>query len=111
VRIPRTTLKGLLAVALLIAFEASVLELTGGAGVLLIGLALAVGVVRWWQAEDKHFWAGFNAAGVLAVIVFCNYVDAGIHAGHPPGDLLSDPSPAMEISGRQSLSDRADRDP
>jgi hypothetical protein len=88
VRIPRTTLKGLLAVVLLIAFEASVLELTGGAGVLLIGLALAAGVVRWWQAEDKHFWAGFNAAGVLAVIVFCNYVDAGIALGILPGTFF-----------------------
>lgn len=73
-RIPRAqfTVRGMMVAVAVIAVDCFVLVMTAGGAVLLIGLLLNVGLVRWWRTEGRHcrFWGGFVAAGLGAVLAY-----------------------------------------
>jgi hypothetical protein len=73
----RFTLRRMMVAVAMIALICSVVTITRGAGILLIGLALAVGGYCWSGAKDKRFWLGFEVAGLAAVLAYIGYVEAG----------------------------------
>jgi len=66
------TVRGMMVAVAVIAFDFFVLVITDGAGVMLIGLLLNVGFVRWWRTRGRRrrFWGGFVAAGLGAVLAY-----------------------------------------
>jgi hypothetical protein len=69
-RVPRVTIAGMMAAVAVVAFDCFLLVMTDGAGVLLTGLALNVGLVLGWRGRGtrRRFWAGFVATA-LAVLL------------------------------------------
>jgi hypothetical protein len=70
------TVRGMMVTVAVIAFDCFVLIMTDGNGVLLIGLLLNVGFIRWWrtQGRRRRFWGGFVVAGMGAVLAYIGYI-------------------------------------
>ena len=70
------TVRGMMVAVAVIAFDFFVLIMTDGAGVLLIGLLLNVGFVRWARTRgSRHrFWGGFVATGLGTVLAYIGCV-------------------------------------
>jgi hypothetical protein len=66
------TVRGMMLTTAVIALDCFALVITDGAGVLLIGLLLNVGFVRWCrtQGRRRRFWGGFVAAGLVVVLAY-----------------------------------------
>jgi hypothetical protein len=66
------TVRGMMVAVAVVAFDFFVLMMTDGAGVMLIGLLLNVGFVRWWRTQGRRHpsWGGFVAAGLAAVLAY-----------------------------------------
>ena len=66
------TVRGMMVAMAVIALDCFALVMTDGAGVLLIGLLLNIGFVRWRRtvARRRRFWGGFVATGLAAVLAY-----------------------------------------
>src|SRR5947209_6898797 len=73
----RITIAGLMAAVAVIDFDCFIFAMMHGAGVMLIGLALTVGIVCWWrrQGQGNSFWLGFEVAGLAAVLIYIGTTD------------------------------------
>jgi hypothetical protein len=77
-RRPRTTIVGLMAAVAVVALDFSLIRMMGYERGLVIGIALNVGIVRWWSSRgpSRRFWAGFEAIGLAAVLAFIGCSEA-----------------------------------
>jgi hypothetical protein len=75
-KLPRTSIAGMMAAVAVVALDCFVLVMTDGGGVLLVGLILTVGFVCWWRGRGKgrRFWFGFEVAGLAAVLAYIGFV-------------------------------------
>jgi hypothetical protein len=72
----RMSIAGMMAAVAVAALDCFVLIMTGGGGVLLVGLTLTVGFVCWWRGRGKtrRFWLGFEVAGLAAVLAYIGFI-------------------------------------
>ncbi len=77
-RVPRVTIAGMMAAVAVVAFDCFAVMMTDLLGVVLIVIALDVGFIRWWRVRGprRRFWAGFEAAGLAALLAYIACVRA-----------------------------------
>jgi hypothetical protein len=105
------TVRGMMVAVAVIAFDFFVLIMTDGAGVLLIGLLLNVGFVRWWRTQGRHrrYWGGFVAAGLGAVLAYSSCAQMlGSTFFDWPWFILSNTLPYLPLRAAERIEDLYD---